>query len=91
MHEIETLHERLNLLLKRYGQLQQENSKLKKTVSEQLNTLDVLNKKMILLEENMLALQISKKGESPEDSVLLRKQIDNVIAEIDKILETLHD
>jgi len=91
MQELQLLNEKLDLLLKKYTALQAENSRLKETVSKQLKSIEGLNSKLSSLEENIGSAQIGKAVISNEEKNGVRKQIDNVIGEIDKILNTLND
>ena len=90
MQELQLLNEKLNLLLKKYTALQAENKRLRATVSEQTTSIDKLNKKLSGLEEGLVANHI---GSSMNDiqKTGMRKQLDTVINEIDKILNTLND
>ncbi|MBS1687489.1 MAG: hypothetical protein JSS96_02095 [Bacteroidetes bacterium] len=91
MQELQLLNEKLDLLLKKYTALQAENVRLKETVSKQLKSIEGLNSKLSSLEENIGSAQIGKAVISNEEKNGVRKQIDNVIGEIDKILNTLND
>ena len=91
MQELQTLSQKLDLLLKKYGELQAENNRLKKTVGEQLKSIEQLNDKFQSLEENMAAVQLGKNVLNVNDKAAVTKQIDTVIGEIDKILATLND
>jgi len=88
MQELRLLDEKLDLLLKKYAALQDENSLLRQTVSEQLRAVEQLNGRLATLEAAMLAAQDAAPA---ADTMAIRKQLDNVIGEIDKILLTLHD
>lgn len=91
MQELQLLNEKLDLLLKKYTALQVENKRLKDTVSQQLKSIEMLNGKLSSLEDNMQATQIGKAVVNTDEKTGVRKQIDNVISEIDKILNTLND
>jgi predicted RNase H-like nuclease (RuvC/YqgF family) len=91
MQELQLLNEKLDLLLKKYTALQAENKRLKDTVSQQLKSIEMLNGKLSSLEDNMQATQIGKAVINTDEKAGVRKQIDNVISEIDKILNTLND
>jgi len=91
MQELQLLNEKLDLLLKKYTALQAENSRLKETVSKQLKSIEGLNSKLSSLEENIGSAQIGKAVISNDEKNGVRRQIDNVIGEIDKILNTLND
>ena len=91
MQALQILTEKLDLLLKKYAELQAENKQLEKTISEQLKSIEQLNKKFELLEENMMAIQLGKNVLDNNGKLAMNKQIDTVIGEIDKILATLND
>ena len=91
MQELQLLNEKLDLLLKKYTALQAENARQKDTVSKQLKSIEGLNSKLSSLEENIGSAQIGKAVISNDEKNGVRKQIDNVIGEIDKILNTLND
>lgn len=90
MQELCLLDEKLDLLLKKYAALQDENTRLRQTVSEQLQAIEQLNNRLALLETDMLSAQ-NQVPAGNGDTTAIRKQLDNVIGEIDKILLTLHD
>jgi predicted nuclease with TOPRIM domain len=91
MQELQKLGEKLDLLLKKYGELQAENTRLKKTVSDQLKEMEQLNKKFASLEDNMASVQLGKSVLTVNDKIAVTRQIDTVIGDIDKILATLND
>lgn len=91
MQELQTLSDKLDLLLKKYGELQAENKRLKKTISDQLKSIEQLNGKFSELEDSMAAVHLGTSVLTVNDKVLVRKQLDTVIGEIDKILSTLND
>lgn len=91
MQELELLNSKLDLLLKKYAALQAENKSLKVTLSKQLRSMETLNTKLGGLEENMLAQKMGSIVTDPKEKESLRKQLDSVIGEIDKILITLND
>jgi len=90
MQELQLLNEKLNQLLKKHAALQAENKRLQATVSEHKGVMDKLNKKLSGLEEGLIATHIST-GMNGEQKLGMRKQLDTVINEIDKILNTLND
>lgn len=91
MQELTLLNERLDVLLKKYTELQAENKRLKETVSTQLQSIETLNGKLALLEENMMATSLGASSLNDKDKQVVKKQLDSVIGEIDKILNTLND
>ncbi len=91
MQEIQKLSEKLDLLLKKYGELQAENTRLKKTVANQLKEMELLNGNFAALETNMASVQLGKSVLTVNDKIAVSRQIDTVIGDIDKILATLND
>ena len=91
MQELQRLNTRLDLLLKKYAVLQAENSTLKNTIAKQTETIAGLNGSLSELEQNIVAVQISKTMLTDEEKENMKEQLDNVIGEIDKILVTLND
>jgi hypothetical protein len=91
MQELQLLKDRLDVLLRKYTAVEAENIRLKNTVTGQLKFIESLNHKLTSLEENMLAHQIGKSVPGAGDKEKMRRQIDNVISEIDKIMNTLND
>jgi hypothetical protein len=91
MQELQVLNDKLDVLLKKYTALQVENRRLKDTVARQTESVKELNGKLSDLEQNMVAVQIGKTVLSDEERQKVRKQLDDVIGEIDKILTTLND
>jgi hypothetical protein len=91
MQALDILTGKLDLLLKKYAELQAENKRLAKTIGEQLKSIEQLNSKFQSLEENMVAIQLGKNFLDNNDKLAMTKQIDTVVGEIDKILATLND
>ena len=91
MQQLDVLNIKLDALLKKYAALQAENKSLKDTVARQLQQIDALNEKAGRLEEARHVADISKVVADNTDKAGVRKQIDSLIGEIDKILITLND
>ncbi len=91
MHGLQQLNDKLDELLKKHTALQTENSRLKKTISQQIKTIDSLHEKLSAIEQNVTAIHIGKSLEIIDGKDSVRKQLDIVISEIDKILNTLND
>ena len=91
MQELQKLSEKLDLLLKKYGELQTENDRLKKTISEQLKSIENLNGKVSSLENRIASVKLGQSVLSVNDKIAVTKEIDTVISEIDKILVSLND
>ena len=91
MLELQILNDKLDLLLKKYAALQAENKRLQQTISQQLKSIDALNKQLAGLEENIAVVHTGNAVLTAQDKTGMRKQLDTVIGEIDKILNTLND
>lgn len=91
MQQLDVLNIKLDALLKKYAVLQAENKSLKDTVARQLQQIDALNEKTGRLEEDRHVTDIGKVVADNTDKAGVRKQIDSLIGEIDKILITLND
>jgi hypothetical protein len=91
MQELELLNDKLDNLLKKYSGLQAENTRLKQTITQQTRSIEALNEKLSTLEQDIMLSNINKVGLSDEEKEGMKKQLDNVIGEIDKILSTLND
>lgn len=91
MQELQLLSDKLDRLIKKYESVQAENASLKQTVSNQLKSIETLNSKLADLEDRLLAVQVGKAFATDKDKSSVRKQLDGIINEIDKILITLND
>ncbi|MEI8279127.1 MAG: hypothetical protein WCG87_05135 [Bacteroidota bacterium] len=91
MQELQLLKHKLDLLIKKYSALQAENIRLKETIDQYLKSIDGLNKQMSKMEQGMATQQIGNVAMGVMEKESVRKQLDTVIGEIDKILTTLND
>lgn len=91
MQELQVLNDKLDLLLKKYAALQAENKRLKATMAYQLQSIESLNDKLTSLEHDMLTIQVGRAVVNSNEKEDMRKQLDNIIGEIDKILNALND
>ncbi len=91
MQELQLLHNRLELLLKKYAALQAENQRLKETVAAQRESIEGLNKKLETLEDHLVSARQARSAVSLEQKDKMRTELDTVIEEIDKILATLNE
>lgn len=91
MQEIQLLSEKLDVLIGKYESVKAENKRLKATVAQQAQSLETLNSKLAAVEQQMMALQVGQSLDGDEAKEAMRKQLDTVISEIDKILHTLND
>lgn len=91
MESLSLLNEKLDVLLKKYTLLQAENNRLQITVADQKKQIDTLSGKLTMLEENLMASQMSSSVLNDNDKEVVKKQLDTVLGEIDKLLTTLND
>jgi predicted nucleic acid-binding Zn-ribbon protein len=92
MDPLQILNDKIDQLLKRYTAVQAENTRLKETIAGQIQSMDGLNTKLASLEEQLSAAQAKQTGNAVMDNEernALRKQLDHVITEIDKMLTTI--
>jgi cell division septum initiation protein DivIVA len=91
MEALDQLGKKLDMLLKKYTALEAENKRLKQAVADQNKTVESLTKKLASLEQGMVSVRIGSPTENEEEKENMRRQLDSVITEIDKILNTLND
>jgi hypothetical protein len=91
MQALDQLNKKVDTLLKKYAALEAENKRLKEAVAGELEKTKKLTRKLASLEQGMVSVHIGKAVENDEEQENMRQQLDNVIAEIDKILNTLND
>ncbi len=91
MEALDKLNKKIDTLLKKYAALEAENKRLKDTIAKEIKTTEKLNKKLASLEQNMVSVHIGKAVDNGEEQENMRRQLDSVIGEIDKILNTLND
>jgi regulator of replication initiation timing len=91
MHLLDILNDKLDTLLKKYAALQAENKRLKDTIATQNLELETVKKQLASLEEGMISVHLGNTDLDENDKDNMRKQLDLVIADIDKILNTLDD
>ena len=88
---INTIQDKLSTLIERYNGLLKENERLKKSVNDSTEELQLLREKndQITLQLNMLKVAASE--ESKESRNALEKKINEYIKEIDKCIAQLGD
>lgn len=91
MQSLSLLNEKLDVLLKKYTLLLAENSRLQGTIAVQKKDIETLSGKLTLMEENLMAAQMSTSVLDGNDKEVFKKQLDTVLGEIDKLLATLND
>jgi predicted nuclease with TOPRIM domain len=91
MQALEQLNSKLNTLLKKHTALETENKRLRETIARQEKTEKSLSRKLDSLEHGMVSVHLGKAVSNDEDKENMRQQLDTVIADIDRILNTLND
>ena len=91
MESLHILNDKLDLLIKRYHGSQDEVKRLRTIIEGQNKTIDTLSKKVKNLENGIATIQISKQLGDLGNKDNVKKHLDGIILEIDKILLTLND
>jgi hypothetical protein len=91
MQALDQLNKKLDMLLKKYAALEAENKRLKDSLAVQNKSVDSLTRKLSSLEHGMVSVHLGNTFDNAEEKDHMRRQLDTVIAEIDKILNTLND
>jgi predicted nuclease with TOPRIM domain len=91
MQALDDLNKKVDQLLKKYAEIEAENKRLKETVAKQAMVEEELKKKLDSLEQSMVSVHLGKAEISDDEKEHMRSQLDHVISEIDKILNTLND
>ncbi len=91
MEGLDQLGKKLDMLLKKHTALEAENKRLKQIMAAQNKSVESLTKKVASLEQGMVSVRIGSATENEEEKDNMRHQLDSVIMEIDKILNTLND
>jgi hypothetical protein len=91
MQALDQLNKKLDSLLKKYAALESENKRLKDTIASQIKATEKLNKRLASMDQNMVSVNLGAGVVDEDEKENMRKQLDSVIGEIDKILNTLND
>jgi cell division septum initiation protein DivIVA len=91
MQALDTLNDKLDLLIKKYQGLQAENKRLRDVIAGQNEELEATHKKLSVYEDGLVDRHLGNTLGDDEEKETMRKQLDAVIADIDKILTTLDD
>jgi hypothetical protein len=91
METLGLLGNKIDLLLKKYAGLEKENARLRATIEGQNKVIQRLNKKVASLDNGMVSVNLAYTDITTEEKNNMSRQLDGVIAEIDKILTTLND
>lgn len=91
MQQIHLLNEKLDTLLKKYALLVAENKMLQQTIIKQTNEMDKLNHKLETLEGHLMAVEIGIAMSNDPKRETVKRQLDGVINEIDRILSAIDE
>ncbi len=91
MESLDLLNEKLDMLLKKYATLETDNERLRATIDGQNKVIQRLHKKVNTMDNEMVSVHLGKAEISEDEKDNMRRQLDGVIGEIDKILVTLND
>jgi prefoldin subunit 5 len=87
---IVSLQEKLQLLLKRFAQLEKENQQLKATLAQQKESTQLLEKQMKDEQAQWAASMVNKANMDPAEKEKWVKKIDQYIKEIDASIKNMN-
>lgn len=91
MEELTSLHTKLDKLLKKHNTLIAENDRMRKQLEKKDGELDKFDRKINELEAALANVKTGEVIANTEDSSAVKKQLDGLIGDIDKLLATLND
>ena len=91
MEALDKLSKKIDTLLKKHAAVVSENNRLRDTVDAQSRKMEQLEKKLNSLDQGLVSVHLGRDSVNEEDKDNMRRQLDTVIDEIDKILNTLND
>lgn len=91
LNTIAILHKKVQQLVKKHQTLSEENQSLKAIIAQQEKDLIRLNKQFESIEQGIVLEQMGKKLLDADDKKKMKKQINQVIGTIDKLLVSLND
>jgi hypothetical protein len=91
MQELEKLNDKIEKLLKKHADAKADNQHLKELVSAQAKQIESLAVQLTQQEQQTMATGINSTVQDVKEREIMRKQLDTVLADIDKILATLND
>ena len=90
MEALETLKDNLQTLLSRYSSLQQENASLREENELQRAEIMRTHAELVQLQADHKALRIAKGlADTPEERDIAKRQLGNLIAQIDRAIEII--
>lgn len=91
MSALQLLSQKVHQLIRAYTTLQEENESLRQELKALQEAHQLLLKKNQTLEELQATELLGAQALSEEEKIKLRRYIDSVVDEIDKILTSLHE
>jgi cupin superfamily acireductone dioxygenase involved in methionine salvage len=91
MQALDQLNSKLDQLLKKHAATEAENKRFRDTIAAQTREIEELSRHRSSLEKDMVSVRIGRDTGNEEERDNMRRQLDVVISEIDKILNTLND
>lgn len=91
MEVLNELNSKVNLLLKRYAMLEAENKKLKATIEALSEKEKHMAAHIASLQDRMVSVNLNGTVTDDSEKAEMRKQLDILIGDIDRILNTLND
>lgn len=88
MTHLDVLQNKIEQLLQKYDQLLEENSSLKQIIAAQTQNIEKLNGKLAELELRLLNQNELTNNNSTTD---IKEQLDKIILEVDKIMESINE
>jgi len=85
-----SLQEKLQLLLKRFAQLEKENQQLKNSLNHQKEATDLVEQQLKDQQTQWAASMVNKPNMDPAEKDKLIKKIDQYIKEIDASIKNLN-
>ncbi|MCQ2333862.1 MAG: hypothetical protein MJZ88_04525 [Paludibacteraceae bacterium] len=87
---LQHLEQNIHLLLTRLGEQQDEITSLKDQLAQQRQEVMLTHSELLQLKERYRALQIAHTlSAAPDDKVRARRQVDALIAQVDRAIEIL--
>lgn len=91
MEELDGLREKVDALIKQYKASQASVKKLTATIAKKDEEIAKLKETITTLNEQSLAHAAGALLQTPKEREIVRRQLDSVISEIDKILTAIND
>jgi hypothetical protein len=88
--QLKNIHQKLQLLLKQYQQLQKENAAIKKELENQRLLMKEKSELIQQLQQKIDVAKLNAPGITPEEKKLLEQRINGYLAEIEKCLALLN-